>query len=260
MSENEQGLPRLSIEDWQVENIRLTIFPSAQPDEQTWWADIVGRPSDNIFLQQRPRIRREEGIFEKGRLVLATSADRIDWLFVINLGGQQDEKGIFTIGNFPECLERFTIIMEKWFNLGTCPPTKRLAFGAVLLYPVESQQKGQQQISAFLPGLKLDLDDSSDFIYQINRPKESKIGIPEFKINRLSVWSVTNLVVAEGKISISPPSARQFPVTECPVCRLVLDINTMHDFKGEISQEQIPMLFTELVTLGKEIAERGDIR
>lgn len=38
-----------------------------------------------------------------------------------------------------------------------------------------------------------------------------------------------------------------------------MDINTVPDFQGELSREQLPQVFQELVDLGREIAKEGDI-
>ena len=42
-------------------------------------------------------------------------------------------------------------------------------------------------------------------------------------------------------------------------CRLELDINTDGDFEGELPRQALPALWDELVRLGAEIAEKGDV-
>ena len=42
-------------------------------------------------------------------------------------------------------------------------------------------------------------------------------------------------------------------------CRLELDINTAPECFGLLTPDKLPELFTEMVEMGKEIAEEGDI-
>ena len=131
------------------------------------------------------------------------------------------------------------------------------AFGAVLLRPVENRQAGYQQIAAYLPHVQLDPEGASDFLYQINRPRNSNSGIPDLRINRLSKWSIAASM--ESTFSFGSTSAAHFPGPRHFACRLELDINTVPDFRDELAREQLPQIFQELVDLGKEIAKAGDI-
>lgn len=185
------GVDRPSLGVWQAETMRLTAFPgpAARIAEPTWWADLVGEPPEAKISRPRKGGQQEEGIFEGRKLVLVVEPSRIDWL-LIPADHQDGEMGdIPTIGSFPEALDAFSQLMLRWFALGTCPPVRRLAFGAILLQPVEDRQTGYRQISAYLPSVRLDPEGSSDFSYQINRPRDSTSGISGLRINRLSKWS-----------------------------------------------------------------------
>ena len=148
--------------------------------------------------------------------------------------------------------------MTRWFNSSGCPPIQRLAFGAVLLQPVDNQQKGYRQLAAYLPSLQLALEGATDFFYQINRARPSHSGVPNLKINRLSKWSVYSWAMAEAEVSLAPET--RFRVRQKgAACRLELDINTHPDFLGDLPQEQLSHIFEELLSLGQEIAREGDI-
>lgn len=249
---------RLSLEAWQAEILRLTAFPSpaAQLGEPTWWKDLVGEPPETKISQPRTGGQQEEGPFEGRKLVLRVEPIRIDWLFTPIDDRAQEFESIPTTGSFPESLQIFLQLMLRWFELATCPPVQRLAFGATVLLPVENQQIGYRQISAYLP-FQLDPEGSSDFSYQINRPRDSTSGISGLRINRLSKWSLVRVTM--GALALGPAfvgySARRIH----HVCRLELDINTVPDFQGELSREQLPQIFQELVNLGQEIVREGDI-
>lgn len=250
---------RLSLTAWQVETLRLTAFPSpaAQVTEPTWWTDLVGEPPETRILHPRKGGWQEKGPFKGGKLVLRVQPNRIDWLFTPVNDQEQEVESFPTIGSFPESLDVFLPLMVRWFDLETCPPVQRLAFGAVLLQPVEDRQAGYRQISPYLPSVQLDPEGSSDFSYRINRPRDSSSGIIGLRINRLSRWSVATWRAAE--FSVGPALVGYFPGEEHYACRLELDINTVPDFQGELHREQLPQIFEELVDVGKEIATEGDI-
>lgn len=202
-----------------------------------------------------------EGMFEGGKkLVLITNPARIDWL--LNALPSQDQKAesLPTLGSFPKILDMFFQLMLRWFDLETCPSVQRLAFGATLLQPTKDLQSGYQQISSYLSHVRLEPEGFSDFLYQINRPRDSISGIKGLRINRLSKWFVEMWQL--GGLSIGSASIVT-PIVYSPThfaCRLDLDINTTQDFQGELTREQLPKIFRELVELGKEIAREGDIK
>jgi len=243
---------------WQAQTLRLTAFPSpaVQLGEPTWWKDLVGEPPETKISQPRIGGQQEEGQLDEGRkLILRVEPTRIDWLLTPD-DRAREVKGIPTTGSFPESLQTFLQLMRRWFELATCPPAQRLAFGAILLLPVENQQAGYRQISAYLP-FPLDPEGSSDFSYQINRPRDSTSGISGLRINRLSRWSVARLTM--GDITFGPASVSYAARHIHHACLLELDINTTPDFQGELSREQLLPIFQELVNLGQEITEKGDI-
>lgn len=262
MDTDEQSVSTLPhITAWQAETLRLTVFhsPDVHVAEPTWWAELRGEPPEIKLSRPKVGAQREEGPFEEGKLVLAVQMGRIDWLFTIAIDKEPNAEGILTIGNFPESLGKFLELMQRWFELGSCPSAQRLAFGAVLLQPVESLQKGYRRILEYLPYVESGPEGSSDFLYQINRPRDSHSEIPGLRINRLSKWSVAGLTRMQSKLSVSPPSVMYFQGQEHFACRLGLDINTAVDLKEELTREQLPVIFRELVDLGKQIAQEGDI-
>jgi len=148
-------------------------------------------------------------------------------------------------------------MVSQWFSLPSCPPLRRFAFGAVLFQFVEDREDGYRQISAYLPAVKLDAKGSSDFSYQINRPRDSRSGVPGLQVNRLCRWSVAQLMHAQ--VSLSDAGVQKTELGSHFACRLEMDINTSAEFRGELSPEQSKIVFGELLELGAEIAQQGDI-
>jgi len=121
--------------------------------------------------------------------------------------------------------------------------------------PVDDRPSGYRKLGSYLPGIQIDPEGSSDFLYQINRPRKARLNIPSLRINRLSNWSVSRIDIGGqfGAQTIELPGLEQY------ACRLELDINTAPDFQEILVREQLRSTFEELVDLGKEIAARGDI-
>ena len=124
--------------------------------------------------------------------------------------------------------------------------------------PVDNRKSGYELIANYLPNVKLDPIGSSDFLYQINRTRNSQLGISDLEINRLSKWSVVKRGLA--RIDILPEArVSLFPSSETFSCRLELDVNTSGDYKNDIPSEKLADVFHELVDFAKEIALKGDI-
>jgi len=123
--------------DWQVESLRLTAFPSAAPQltAANWWQDLVGEQPETRVTRSKEGLYQDEGRVDDTKLILGVRPMRIDWLAVPN-----DPQDKFVIGPFRDSLDSFLKLITPWFKIS--PPTKRLAFGAVLMLPVEDRKAG----------------------------------------------------------------------------------------------------------------------
>jgi len=250
---------RLPIEAWETESLRLTAFPvPASPLEDAgWWQSLVGQPPEVEILHPREGGRRAEGAFATGRLILETSPVRIDLHLMSSPEQITTTAGFLTIGKFTEKLEPFVQVVNRWLKLDSCPEIKRIAFGAVLLASMDSKASGYRQLAVYLPSVKIDPGHSSDFFYQINRPRDSITGVANLTVNRLTKWSVATIsgggfVLEPTRISIHEMSQKYF------ACRLELDINTATERQEPLPRETVPSIFAELVDLAKGIVMEGD--
>ena len=244
---------------WQVESLRATTFHvrgAYTLDPADWWELVIQDKPEQVLTLPKQGLVQQSGVFEGRQLVLTARLDRVDW----NLQGvvdspRQPTHRFPTLGPLSEPIDSFSKVAAKWFETG--PEVTRLAFGAVLLKRVADLASAYQELSRFLPSIELDGIDTPDFLYQINRPRTSK-SPTAMRINRLNKWSV----LQEGTISIGlgpgtvPTLASTLPNL---ACRLELDINTSAESLLPISRPDTQVLFKELVDLGREIADQGDI-
>jgi hypothetical protein len=238
---------------WQVESLRITCFPvsATEFNASTWWQDVIGDQPENTKIRARDGFREDDGHFNGRKVVLGVQPLRIDWLMKSN-----EEEGELTISSFQDGLDSFLELMSRWFKIS--PLLRRLAFGAILALPVDNRKSGYELIANYLPNVKLDPIGSSDFLYQINRTRNSQLDISELEINRLSKWSVVKRGLA--RIDILPEArVSLFPSSDTFSCRLELDVNTSGEYKNDIPSGKLVDVFHELVELAKEIALKGDI-
>ncbi|NOT24084.1 MAG: hypothetical protein HOP22_15365 [Nitrospiraceae bacterium] len=243
---------------WSPQQLRLTVFPDKLFDlpEPGWWVKLLGEPPEERKVKSKELSQVEQGGFRKGKLMLNITAARIDWTYTAPISDEMEidmSMGMPTLGSFESALDDFRSIVGRWLT-EMCPAIARMAFGAILLYPAENHEKGYELLGKYLPEMRVDPQGSSDLLYQINRPRVSKTGISELRINRLSKWGVLKAQVhlfSAGKGVIKDLGAF--------ATRLELDINTNQDFGGELPQEKLNLLFEELIDLGREIGVKGDI-
>ena len=245
--------------EWELNAIRATTFVGPDFDVQpgiSWWNQVVGNDSEESRNRHSTGELQESGVFEGKRLALDIKPGRVDWNLSAMAGPPNELPEILpTIGPLDDVLPPFLRLTEKWLDL--CPTVTRMAFGAVLIKPVPDRETGYSEIDTLLPDVKIDSENSFDFLYQINRPRTSS-GISGLKLNRLTKWGV--LATSLLQVAAGAGGAR-VQDTQHPrfFCRLELDMNTALEFSGDFSKHNTRSVFRELVDLGREIAEKGDI-
>ena len=238
--------------NWQVENLRITVFPVNTPNfpvDRSWELSIGERP-DNLQVKSSGQETREVE-YGNGRIFLIKQLDRVEWRYVSK--PTDDSLGLPIVGDFAEELELLVDFSNNWLNSIIRVPLNRLAFGAVLLCPVTTVQRGYDLLKEFLP--QFDLVDVRDFIYRVNRRRASsvEIGLP---INRLSSWNVTTVKLVDVAVEQQASSVLNSHVAT----RLELDINTAQERIEPLPSVQINDIFQELVAWGREISEQGDVK
>jgi hypothetical protein len=244
-------------DEWEAASLRLTAFPGMVDNvpAEAWWEETVGQPADKVTRQRLGSID-VVGSASSGQLVLNVDPVRSEWRLLPAEEGLSITGEIVTLGSFSQIGESFFSLMSRWLSSHPYEIT-RLAFGAELLLPVKDHASGYGRLALYLsPNVTVDPEISSDLLYQINRPRESQVDIPDLRINRLMKWSVGRL----GRLVVLPNGqVVQLPGVERYFCHLVVDINTVDEFAGPLPSDKLPVIFRELVDLGREIAAKGAI-
>lgn len=249
----------IDIKNWRAESLRLTLFAQAGVElpANDWWLAVVGEPPESKTERLRESLQTMEGHLGKAKLILNVFANRVDWLVGFDPNLDQELVESPNIGPYPEALDLFGGKIFPWLLKGS-PGVTRIAWGAALSQPVGDRVAGYRKLQEYLPSLKIDSENSSDLLYQINRPRKSKV-IEGLTVNRLQKWAV--LAVHTLRV---PIGATQVQVQErlSPVehrCRVELDINTAEDRSDALPKERVSDQLLELVKIGDEILTNGDI-
>ncbi len=154
-----------------------------------------------------------------------------------------------TIGPFRDKIPWFANVMMHWL-VKSAPPLIRLAFAGKLLQPADTQEEAYRALERLLSGVKL-TPRPKDFLYHVNRRRKSRV-VNGLEVNRMSTWSKMNIL-------FSVPPGQSFIWPDKCYSAVQLDINTAPEKVALLPPDALPKLFGELVNLGLEIAERGDV-
>jgi len=242
---------------WFATRLRLTAFvdPTKRPTSLGWFQDLTGEQPEQQTSSPKSGEFTEEGHYLEGKLSLSSGLNRIDWHYFAEEIPDIDK--INVLGTFEEATQIFEQLMLKWLDFDAIPPINRLAFGAYLVWPVSNNAEAYTILPEFLP-VEFDPDNTSDFIYRINRRRYSNV-VDSMLINRLHKWSVVRRILAKFQIQGSNISADITDNEGRIAVDLELDMNTYQEFDGYVESNHLAPLFSELVRLAQEISEHGDI-
>lgn len=240
-------------DDWRVEMLRLTAFPTAgQPSAtaEACWSALFGVPYETSTEDVRKGITQLRGSIDDAFMVVTRNPVSIE-LRQLASDPAEPPRELDTLSFYAQAVPAFLRYAMRWLGSVDCPTLRRLAFGAELLKPVPSHEGGNEMLNGYLPSLTVD-PDSSDLLYQINRRRPSGV-VDGLQLNRLSKWSTQQV----RSITVSSDGAIAHGLEEF-ACRVELDINSVPSFDS-LAPDCLSLLFDELETLASEIARDGDI-
>lgn len=244
---------------WLVGYLRMTTFiPDLSTEaavENTWWGETIGSKPEDERIDRQRWVKEQKGTLNGNHLVMVSQSGRVDWTFEAVEEGSNEGSELHALGSMSDnTLEPFVKFVKKW--LSVCPPANRLAFGAILGIPVADAQTGYEEIQSYLQSVQLNPQTTSDFFYQINRPKEINVR-SNIMINRLSMWSVA--LAGNVRVTVDPTASKASVYKRGQhICRLEFDINTV-SLEDTVSGDDAYAIFHELVEHGQEIAKKGDV-
>lgn len=258
MAKTDKTSTSLANQEWSALSFRLTAFliPSYVTDlSVSWWKDVVGELPENQKANPRLLQKVETGAFNNTTLALEIQPGRVDWRITGLSPTEPIPSSPIDLLPIPKLLPDFLTIANQWIKIS--PPIIRLAFGAQLGIPVDDRVTGYKILTKHLPKFDIDSENSSDFLYQINRPRISSV-LPSMKINRLSKWLVAIFTTSNMNLLLENP-ALSTTTQQFLTCTLEMDINTDAGNTKEFSVDQSIAQLLELTNMAQEIAGNGDI-
>jgi hypothetical protein len=235
---------------WEVDFLRATAFTSdavspSYGDEiwkkvaQTDAEEITRKPSLGTYSAASP--------LGNAMLALNIAPGRIDWVLApASMEAVLDH----SLGQFSKQDEEFADRLSPWLQFPSISIT-RIAFGEVLRLPVANRVAGYRTLRELIRAVAPDPESARDFLYQINKPRDSRVA-PGLLVNRLTKWASVDLQV--GVAHSSKPTSTQAFV------RLELDLSTDKDAQRDLAKEKtLGPILREMMQLGREIATEGDI-
>lgn len=239
---------------WSIESLRLTTFHAAPlgPETVDWWKVVAGTEPDTSESKRATSERTEIGSFAGGQLVLHIALGRCDWHLVspiiiesptTSLGSVDEAIGLFPIGAFDLIRSRSDVL--------------RIAFGTVAFLQAEGRRDGYSQLQAYLPSVKLDPEGSSDFLYQINRSRQTTLESGRQIIaNRVSKWSVRMISLTTGLESGPPGASAHISIARPSV---EIDVNSAGYAENAYTENELKELYGAAREMTAEILRDGDV-
>ncbi len=246
--------------NWEVQQLRLTIFPQfgSELDPDKLWMSVIGEEPELVQAHPKQGVLLMQNPYHLGMLKFNLLPDRIHWVYEVPKNSDDLDS---SLGSIDATLSKFAEIANKLFSIGSKPSAIRIAIGLILDSPVQSKEEGYQALSELLSYVEIDRN-SSDFLYQINRPRKMRLGETEIEINRLSKWSVAVQVQSQFVFQLGSTkqgSVKSLSGNKMVSCHLELDISTDEDNQRAFDHGEQKSIFDRLIEQAKEIYEKGDI-
>lgn len=257
-------MPRLAFDDWTVNQMRCTAFTAtgtSVPAVQ-WWTRLAGVDPEQITSNPRLGSSQAVGGFGPRTLVVSTQPDRVDWFLgpipieAASVQGQAaTEPKPPSIGGAVEAFDVFSKLSKQWLAFEDIPNVNRLALGGVLSHEERNKREAYLRLPDYVP-VQVD-PESSDFLFQINLPTQSRLDIEGLVINRLSKWAVT----AFKLIALNVPGGTFAQGLNTTIAlQSEIDINTAQEYQGELPKSRLAQIMDELIEHGRSLITNGVAR
>lgn len=244
-----KNMPCPVFDSWKFENLRLTAFTPevlASNLADNWWKEHTGTEAESISSKPALGFYSVEGRIDNARLQIVVNPGRVDWLMTPEAS---PENPFPDLGTYEQNEDRFLKRVISWSNSLNFL-VSRLAFGLVVRNPAADRISAYKTLASMLHSVNIDAEGSTDFMYQINRARQSNV-VPGLTVNRLGKWHAIVMGIVNTTTFKKAGQEEHY-------ARIEIDVNTMKNSDLDLAKSA-PRLINELLGLSKEIIEKGDI-
>lgn len=238
---------------WQTEQLRLTLFsqdgnPLEKEKDRLWLALGLG-PADST--QSQPKLataQYDKTLKDGGALVLKVQRVRADIFYVMKANSDSN-----SLGSYVENRSFFSELIRSFFSDAPLHGVKRVAFGTVVFNPHKEPKSALESLQRRIPEVRIPCGEADEFEYKISIPVLSKVE-PDLQINRLFQAGLVQQVI----LNMDPHSGNMgVPVSHNYAEQITLDINNKPKDNFIIRHHKLKDFFSELVSIGDEMIEKG---
>jgi len=227
-----------SLEDWYVTNIRLTCFADLSD------AELLVRILNDAFggdFEKETKYPRQnrvdlEYITDDKLYQVEIMSNRFNLFCHAQADPEAQPTSFPHLGTIEDVERWFLDLSASVLSSKDLPTIQRLAFGPMFQQPAESRDDAYKQLSKYLR-FELDAENSSDFLYRINRPKNDEYKGKDLKINRVATWSCPFYGVQKFSGTVAQSGRLDFYSLG-----MDLDINTDATVEGDFDEEILDTL------------------
>ena len=256
MSEEKKEIPSRI---WEVSSFRFTVFfdDLNAPDILALFQACCDSDAETDTTERSTNKRTVTGVLGEFRFTLTKTPQRVDAVISPNPPASIAPDPLPFIGNIESTSDlikkTYTKLIQKFDQFN------RLAWGGVYHLRRSSLKAAYETLAAFVPALKIDVENSSDLIYRINRPRIITVGDATCGINRLSSWACVLGMAFKVEASAAQVGVQQAVPESIFATRLETDINTFPSLDlSRFSIAEKLALAENLYDFSTEIALKGD--
>lgn len=239
--------------DWGVTSIRLSVFSAVgTPNAEAIFKEFFGIEPDSATTQKSAFLTELAATHQGLVYQVTVAGPKID----VKTSAPLDATSAKPLPILEHAESVRSLFKHKSADLlGRVSNVQRLAVGEHFLIPTSSRVAAYKILGSCLPSVDVDAENSSDFFYRINRPREIELGGKKILVNRLSQWGglAFNVIVTSAEVSKTANIGETVSLLTDVNSAQGVDIGTILDTKQQYD------LTTILFALSREISEKGDV-
>jgi hypothetical protein len=239
--------------DWQVESLRASLFSARDiPISDEDWRAIYGQ-SDNYSRQSMQGGYIYSAKFGDSQLSLSNINRRVDIIQSASPPVEPTNVAFPSVGAWDAVRDRFATMAKAWIVRKEIS-VARIAFGVILLAPMDSKIHAYDTLKALLSSVKVDSENMRDLLYRINWPSTSGV-VDTLLLNRITSWSALEFYLARVELGAVPSTIAQ---DRGYALRLEIDNNTDSAQSEPFDNRKVIPILQELISLASESVVNGE--